>query len=85
MITSSIADSDLEVRRQMVSTWTDFAKTGDPTPPSSPLSWLAVGGGVEEEDQQWFFNFSGQDSAMDSSQQIFSRLMFWRDLLEGIQ
>ena len=65
----------------MVSTWTDFAKTGDPTPPSSPHSWLPVSGGVEEENQQWFFNFSGEDSAMDSSQQIFSRLIFWDNIL----
>ena len=70
----------MEVSRQMVSTWTDFAKTGDPTPPSSPLSWLSVGGGVQEEDQQWFFNFSGEDSAMDSSQELFSRLMFWDNI-----
>ena len=65
----------------MVSTWTDFAKTGDPTPPSSPYSWLPVTAGVQEEDQQWFFNFSGENSAMDSSQQIFSRLIFWDNIL----
>ena len=39
--------------------------------------------GIHEEDQQWFFNFSGETSAMESSPEIFARLAFWRDLLEG--
>merc|ERR550525_43318 len=80
-VSVDLNDSDQAMMRQMVSTWTDFAKTGDPPPPSSPYSWLPVTAGVQEEDQQWFFNFSGENSAMDSSQQIFSRLIFWDNIL----
>ena len=38
----------MAVRRQMISTWTEFAKTGDPTPPSSPYSWLPVREGLKK-------------------------------------
>ena len=39
----------MAVRRQMISTWTEFAKTGDPTPPSSPYSWLPVRKGFKDK------------------------------------
>merc|ERR1712062_30203 len=81
-VSLDLNDSDQAMMRQMVSTWTDFAKTGDPTPPSSPYSWLAVSEGVQEEDQQWYFNFSGENSAMDSSPEIFNRLKYWDNLLQ---
>ena len=74
-------DNDLVVRKQMMSSWTNFALRGDPTPPGSDYSWLPVTERIQEESQQWFFNFSGFNSAMDSSSQLLERLTFWKHLL----
>ena len=76
-------EADKEVRSQMTSSWTNFALTGDPTPPGSDFSWLPVSEKIQEETQQWFFNFAGEDSAMDSSSEIFTRLTFWDNIMEN--
>ena len=67
----------------MTSSWSNFALTGDPTPPGSDYSWLPVSEQIQEETQQWFFNFSGDSSAMDSSSEIFSRLTFWDNIMDN--
>ena len=67
----------------MTSSWTNFALTGDPTPPGSDYSWLPVSEKIQEETQQWFFNFAGEDSAMDSSSEIFTRLTFWDNIMDN--
>ena len=59
----------------------DSGVTGDPTPPGSDYSWLPVTERIQEDGQQWFFNFSGFNSAMDSSSEILERLTFWKHLL----
>ena len=69
------------VRTQMMSSWSQFALTGDPTPPGSHYSWLPVSERIQEAGQQWFFNISGVNSAMDSSSELLERLTFWQDLL----
>ena len=76
-----LRDDDMVVRKQMMSSWTNFALTGDPTPPGSDYSWLPVSERIQEETQQWFFNFAGDNSAMDSSSEILERLTFWQHLL----
>ena len=75
-------DDDLVVRKQMMSSWTNFALTGDPSPPGSDYSWLPVTERIQEDTQQWFFNFSGEDSAMSGSSEILERLAFWQSLME---
>ena len=74
-------DDDLVVRKQMMSTWTNFALRGDPTPPGSEYSWLPVSERIQEETKQWFFNFAGEESAMAGSSEILERLAFWQYLL----
>lgn len=63
------------------SSWTQFAKFGDPTPPGSSYSWLAVQSKIESEDQQWYFNISGSNSAMAGSPQILNRMKFLDQIL----
>ena len=70
------------MQRQIVSSWSNFVKVGDPTPPGSDHSWLAVDKKIESGDQQWYFNISGLHSAMDGSPQILNRLKFWDQLFE---
>jgi len=76
-------EADSAVRAQMTWSWSNFALTGDPTPPGSDYSWLPVSEKIQEETQQWFFNFSGNNSAMDSSSEIFSRLTFWDNIMDN--
>jgi len=76
-------EADSLVRAQMTSSWSNFALTGDPTPPGSDYSWLPVREQIQEETQQWFFNFSGDSSAMDSSSEIFTRLTFWDNIMDN--
>ena len=56
--------------------------TGDPTPPGSDYTWLPVSERIEEASQQWFFNFTGEDSGMAASSEILERLAFWETLME---
>ena len=77
-----LRDDDMVVRKQMMSSWTNFALTGDPTPPGSDYSWLPVSERIQEDTQQWFFNFAGEDSAMAGSSEILERLAFWQNLME---
>ena len=75
-------DDDLVVRKQMMSTWTNFALRGDPTPPGSEYSWLPVTERIQEDTEEWFFNFAGEESAMAGSREILERLAFWETLME---
>ena len=60
----------------------DSDVTGDPTPPGSDYSWLPVTERIQEDTKQWFFNFSGEDSAMAESREIWERLAFWHNLMD---
>ena len=61
------------MKDQMVSTWSNFAMTGDPTPPSSKLSWLPVSQTIQDPDQQWFLNLSGRTISIIQSYQSYSK------------
>jgi len=74
-------EEDLVVQEQLVSTWSNFVKVGDPTPPGSNYSWTPVEGKIEDGSNQWFFNISGYQSAMDNSQEIFERFKLWDEVL----
>ena len=65
------------VKRQILSSWSNFVKLGDPSPPGSDYSWSPVAGRIEDENDKWYFNISGSGSAMDSSPEIFNRLKIW--------
>ena len=69
------------VQEQLVSSWANFVKLGDPTPPGSNYSWSPVAGRIEDGSNQWYFNISGYQSAMDSSQEIFNRFKIWDQVL----
>ena len=69
------------VQRQILSSWSNFVKVGDPSPPGSDYSWTSVAGRIEDEDNKWYFNISGSTSAMDSSQEIFNRFKIWDEVL----
>ena len=36
---------------------------------------------IEDGSNQWFFNISGYQSAMDSSEEIFKRFKIWDEVL----
>jgi len=74
-------EEDLVVQDQLVSGWSNFVKLGDPTPPGSNYSWSAVDGRIEDGSNQWYFNISGSQSAMDSSEEIFNRFKIWDQVL----
>ena len=74
-------EEDLVVQDQLVSSWSNFVKLGDPTPPGSNYSWSAVDGRIEDGSNQWYFNISGSQSAMDSSEEIFNRFKIWDQVL----
>ena len=65
----------------MMSSWSQFALTGDPTPPGSHYSWLPVSERIQEASQQWYFNFAGANSSMDSSRELFERLTVWDNIM----
>ena len=69
------------VQRQILSSWSNFVKVGDPSPPGSDYSWTPVAGRIEDEDNKWYFNISGSTSGMDSSQEIFNRFKIWDEVL----
>ena len=77
----SSVEEDLVVQEQLVSTWSNFVKVGDPTPPGSNYSWTPVEGKLVDGSNQWFFNISGYQSAMDNSQEIFERFQLWDEVL----
>ena len=45
------------------------------------LSIFQVEGKIEDGSNQWFFNISGYQSAMDNSQEIFERFQLWDEVL----
>ena len=69
------------VQEQILSSWSNFVKEGDPSPPGSNYSWTPVEGRIEDGTNQWFFNISGSQSAMDSSEEIFDRFKIWDQVL----
>ena len=70
------------MRTLLTEAWTNFAKYGDPAPPGSGESWVPVGGKIESQDDMWYFNISGyQSAAMGGSLDNFRRLSFWDNLL----
>merc|ERR1712066_8661 len=74
-------EEDLVVQRQILSSWSNFVKVGDPSPPGSDFSWTPVESKIEDESNKWYFNISGSQSAMDSSLDIFNRLKIWDQVL----
>ena len=69
------------VQEQLVSSWSNFVKLGDPTPPGSNYSWTPVVEEIQDGSNQWYFNISGYQSAMDSSEEIFNRFKIWDEVL----
>ena len=74
-------EEDLIVQSQILSSWSNFVKVGDPSPPGSDFSWTPVEGRIEDQTNKWYFNISGSQSAMDGSPEIFERLMLWDQVL----
>ena len=71
-------DDDEFVRHLMTSAWTNFAKYGDPTPPDSSFEWTPR----PFENVHHYFNISGRDSAMATSEEIEERMTLWDQVLE---
>ena len=60
----------------MLRLWTDFAKTGDPTPPSSDVTWEPVMDAHHE-----YLDIDNEGLSMTASSQYLERVKFWQDIM----
>ena len=62
----------------MVTSWTNFAKFGDPTPPDSNLTpWIPI----TDQEPQNYWNISGPVPEMSYSKYIEDRMNLWEHVL----
>ena len=62
----------------MSTAWTNFATYGVPTPPGSNYSWNPVDPNSEI---QQYWNISGIEPVMATSQKIQDRMLFWDGIM----
>jgi len=67
-----VPNSDENIRELLVTSWTNFAKFGDPTPPGSGISWTPI-----TTDSNLYLNISGTDSILERSINYEDRMQFW--------
>ena len=70
---------DINLREEMTSAWTNFAKFGDPTPPDSESHWKGWTP-LDKSSPLSFWNISGMASVMSDDQRIVERMAFWETL-----
>merc|ERR1719350_2282317 len=58
-----LSGEDALVGEVMLDAWTSFAKSGDPAPPSSTITWPPI----MEKGELRFLNISGPTPSMDTS------------------
>ena len=66
-----------DVMELMTTAWTNFAKTGNPSPPGSNFVWTPQ----SNNDQIQYLNISGPNPIMQSNQLIQDRMEFWDIIL----
>eukprot|EP00091_Calanus_sinicus_P005465 TRINITY_DN15902_c0_g1_i1.p1 TRINITY_DN15902_c0_g1~~TRINITY_DN15902_c0_g1_i1.p1 ORF type:complete len:294 (+),score=71.62 TRINITY_DN15902_c0_g1_i1:36-917(+) len=71
-----LPSSDRSISKLLVSSWTSFAKYGDPSPPGSGISWTPVA-----VDSRLYLNISGTDPVMERSQEYQDRMQFWSSVM----
>ena len=69
----------INLREEITSAWTNFAKYGDPTPPDSDGNWRSWTP-LDKSSPLSFWNISGDDSAMEDDTKIVARMEFWENL-----
>ena len=75
----SFNDNEAEIRDLMTTTWANFAKYGDPTPPDSGLSWTPQAPGAPPQ----YLNINGPNPVMEYSQNIQDRMQLWKDVIDS--
>ena len=71
-------EEDIQVRNVMTDAWVNFAKLGNPTPSGSNFSWRPV----DNPEKHNFWNISGPNPVMATSQEIQDRMNFWETVVE---
>ena len=72
-----LSGNDLVMREMMLSTWTNFATYGDPTPPDSGLAWLPQ---LPNSDHLFWY-ISSSEPTMTTTPEIQERWNLWHDML----
>ena len=67
---------DTSEAEMLVSYWTNFAKTGDPTPPSAEVAWEPV-----TEGQHEYLEIDNEGLSMGASQYYMERVKFWEEIM----
>ena len=75
-ITDSVDGEDAMVRDMMAAAWTQFAKTGDPSPPGASFSWTPVNNPNSHE----FLDIDGPNPGMKTDTAIDERMSFWAQM-----
>lgn len=76
----TLTDQDsIDLREEMTSAWTNFAKYGDPTPPSSGNNWMSWTP-VKMASPSSFWNISGIISSISDDSRTAERMRFWDSL-----
>ena len=73
VISDSLEGDDALVADMMTKAWTDFAKTGDPTPPGSNFAWTQV----QTEQSHEFLDIRGPNPEMRNDEGIDGRMDCW--------
>ena len=63
---------DLAVADVFLQTWTNFAKTGDPTPPGQDYTWNQFTSSTPE-----YLNIAGPQPFMEIGDDYSKRMEFW--------
>ena len=71
-----LSGDDRLVRETMVTTWTNFAKYGDPSPPGSTFSWTPEVSNTIHH----YLNISGPMPVMATNQHIQERMALWEQV-----
>ena len=60
----------------LVRLWTNFAKTGDPTPPGTGITWDPVA-----EDKHEYLEIENEGFTMRASEEYLERVTFWHNIM----
>lgn len=68
--------ADATEGEKLVSFWTNFAKSGDPTPPGTEVTWEGVAGEKHE-----YLEISNEGFSMKASEEYLERVTFWGNIM----
>ena len=74
VISDTLTGEDAQVSELMSAAWTNFAKTGDPSPPGSSFSWTQV----QSKESHEFFDIAGAESVMRTDDGVDERMNYWQ-------